>query len=162
MPLYDDQYWIACRRLELTMITKRRIFRFYLVLIWMTISLCASLPCFADVTADLLDPKLEEQFDWAMFIDVRDIKSYLKYPTSRLHPVTNLKVIYRPLARGQRSEDYVKARVYEEFWYHDHMPIGLKRNQLLQIESNKLALYLYSRRTAKAITYPRSLTHWCA
>jgi len=103
------------------------------------VGLC-TVPCSADINADLLDPKLEEQYDWAMYMDVHDMKNVLNYPTSKLHPLTNLRVIYRPLARGLRAADYKKARVYEEFWYREEMPIGLKRNEQLQIESYKFGI----------------------
>lgn len=105
-----------------------------------TTFLLCGYPCSADITPDLLDPSLELQYDWAMYMDVRELKGLLSYPTSRLNPLTDLRVIYRPLARGVRGADYKKARIYEEFWYHDEMPIGLKRNQQLQIESNKFGI----------------------
>ncbi len=87
-----------------------------------------------------MDPRIEEQYDWAMYMDVHDMKDVLNYPSSRLSPLTDLRVIYRPLARGIRQADYQKARVYEEFWYHDEMPIGLRRNQKLEIASNKFGI----------------------
>lgn len=99
-----------------------------------------ALPSFADITPDLLDPKLEEQYDWAMYMDVHDMKDMLKYQSSRLCPLTDVRVIYRPLAHGVRAADYKKAQIYEEFWYHDNMPIGLKRDQQLRIESNKFGI----------------------
>lgn len=94
----------------------------------------------ADVTADLLDPRLEEQYDWAMFVDVHELKGYLQYPGSRLYPLTDVRVIYRPLAKGKRGADYVKAKVYEEFWYHNHIPVGLKRNEQLKIAPDKFGI----------------------
>lgn len=112
----------------------------YLILGLCAVSQLCVVPCFADINADLMDPKLEEQYDWAMYMDVHDMKNVLNYPTSRLHPLTNLRVIYRPLARGVRAADYKKARVYEEFWYREEMPIGLKRNEQLQIESYKFGI----------------------
>jgi hypothetical protein len=111
-----------------------------LVIALVAMMLVLSCPCSADVTADLMDPKLEEQYDWAMYMDVHELKNMLNYPSSKLHPLTDLRVIYRPLARGLRSAEYKKARVYEEFWYREEMPIGLKRNQQLQIESNKFGI----------------------
>ncbi len=97
-------------------------------------------PCAAEITPDLLDPTLEQQYDWAMYMDVHNLKSYLTYPTARLNPLTNLRVIYRPLARGIRAANAKKARVYEEFWYHEGMPVGLRRNHQLEIASNKFGI----------------------
>lgn len=94
----------------------------------------------AEITPDLLDPKLEEQYDWAMYMDVHDVPKFLNYPSSKIRPLTDLRVIYRPLARGIRAAGAPKARVYEEFWYHNSMPVGLRRNHQLQIESNKFGI----------------------
>ncbi|MBS1957470.1 MAG: hypothetical protein JST89_25005 [Cyanobacteria bacterium SZAS-4] len=113
--------------------------KFSVLLATATTFLCSN-SCGADVTADLLDPTLEQQYDWAMYMDVHDLKGFLNYPTSQLSSMTDLRVIYRPLARGIRAADYKKARVYEEFWYHDEMPIGLRRNDQIQIDSNKFGI----------------------
>lgn len=118
--------------------------RFFASLSWLLslalFILCCPVPCAADITPDLLDPQLELQYDWAMYMDVHDMKGYLSYPTSRLNHLTDLRVIYRPLARGIRGADAQKARVYEEFWYNDEMPVGLHRFQQLQIASNKFGI----------------------
>src|SRR5580658_9993827 len=50
------------------------------------------LPCGAEINAKLIDPYLERNFHWAMFIEMHDLKSYLNYPGSKLNPVTQLRV----------------------------------------------------------------------
>ena len=122
------------------LLKENKIFAKFAVLLATTVILLCGNPCTADITADLLDPTLEQQYDWAMYMDVHDMTGYLNYPTSRLSPLTDLRVIYRPLARGIRSADYKKASVYEEFWYHDEMPVGVRRNHQLQIDSNKFGI----------------------
>lgn len=89
------------------------------------LALFCQLPCGADFNARLDDSYFSNEFDWAVFIEMSDDKPYLSYPGSRLNPLTVLRVSAREFPE---TGGYIApAQVYEEFWYHEHTPIGLRR-----------------------------------
>jgi len=69
---------------------------------------------------------LDQRYDWAIFLEPRLLKDYLKYDGSRLTPVTSVKISYRVNPRlAVGKVDSVIA--YEDLWYHEHIPIGCHR-----------------------------------
>ncbi|MBS1955761.1 MAG: hypothetical protein JST89_16375 [Cyanobacteria bacterium SZAS-4] len=107
------------------------------------------LPCVAEIDGKLLDPYLQREFNWAMFIDLQEDKPFLNYPGSRLNPITQLRVTCGSFERGMSNQaDKTPAKLYEEFWYHDDTPIGLRRYRSLDIQSNQIgAIFLGGRGT---------------
>lgn len=85
-------------------------------------------PCSAEIDARLVDPYLPKNFSWAMFIEVRDSKPYLNYPGSRLNPLTQIRITANSFSQpGGLSTNTAPAQLYEEFWFHEERPIGLRR-----------------------------------
>jgi len=77
------------------------------------------------MTEDLPDEYLGRHFPWAFVVDLPDANSYLKYPGSKLWPMTKVRVNLR--IYGANSASYEKT-LYEELWYHYHLPAGLRRH----------------------------------
>ncbi len=104
-------------------------------------------PSDAEIDAMLMDPYLQKEFNWAMFIDLQEDKPYLRYPGSRLNPITQLRVTCSSFQRGiTNRSDSTPAEVYEEFWYHEETPIGLRRYRSLDLKSNQIgAIFLGGR-----------------
>jgi hypothetical protein len=104
----------------------------------------SQLPGLADIDAQLLDPVLAKQFEWAMFVEMNDNKLYLSYPGSKLRPLTFFRVTANSYPRGPNGNTSIpQAKLYEEFWYHNEIPIGLRRFCPLNIERSKIgAIFL--------------------
>ena len=100
------------------------------------VAICLSFFCpmvsKAELNADLRDPYLEREYDWAMYLDTHDLKQYLTYPGSQLHPITVVRINFRALNRGARTRPK-SAAIFEDFWYHNGTPVGLRRYNQLNI-----------------------------
>jgi len=107
--------------------------------------ICAP-PCGAEINEKLVDPYLQREFQWAMFIKIKDLKPYLNYPGSKLNPLTRYCVTVNSFQQGRTvAPDSTPAQPYEEFWYHDEIPIGLRRYRNLNIKPNQIgAIFLGS------------------
>src|SRR5271169_2191907 len=104
------------------------------LLVGICLALLCQFPCAADIKADLADPYLAREFNWGMFIDVRDMKHYLSYPGSRLNPLMLLRVNFRAFPRDKSV--MIPAAIYQDFWYHEDVPIGLRQYSPLAIAPN--------------------------
>ncbi|HEY9755905.1 MAG TPA: hypothetical protein V6C97_12135 [Oculatellaceae cyanobacterium] len=107
------------------------------------LSLMSQLPCSA-IDAQLVDPILPKQFQWAMFVEMNENMQYLNYPGSKLNPLTRLRVTANTYPRATNSAPSINpAQLYEDFWYHEDQPIGLRRFGALNIERNQIgAIFL--------------------
>jgi hypothetical protein len=94
-------------------------------------------PINAEIRSDLRDPYLEREFDWAMFMDTRELKQFLNYSGSKLHPLIKVRITFRSFSRGD-TVNYIAAKPYEELWYYRSKPLGLRRYQRLDIQSRYL------------------------
>lgn len=111
-------------------------------------SLAVSLTCFgatfirsinaAEIKLNLKDPGLETECDWAMYLDAQEMQQYLKYPKSRLYPLTRVRISYRSFPRidGEASE----SKTFEELWYSHRTPVGLRRRMQPQINPESLGI----------------------
>lgn len=110
--------------------------------------------CDAEFDASLDDPYFRDEFQWAMFVEMKNERPFVKYPGSQLNPLTVIRITSRMFPQdldddssgastGSSSNSSTGAstsssssnpsRLYEEFWYHGHIPIGLKRYNQLKI-----------------------------
>ncbi len=89
----------------------------------------------SDVNPNLVDNYLERQFDWAMYVDVRNLDHYLNYKGSRLRPLTRARVYYNKYTRPHVIGTTVgQSLVYQDLWYYQGKPVGLRRRAKLAIE----------------------------
>src|SRR5262249_30857467 len=87
-----------------------------------------------DMTQELPDDYLGREFPWAFVVDLPDANNYLKYPGSKLWPMTKVRVNLRTYSGKSASYE---STTYEELWYHYHLPVGLRR-------TNQVALAQHS------------------
>ncbi len=81
-----------------------------------------------EINSGLSSDYLQREFDWALFIDVRDIQHYLNYNGTKLHPLSRVRINLRIFRTGNSVDASVPPSViYEELWYHKTTPIGLRR-----------------------------------
>jgi len=114
--------------------------------------------CRADIRPDLIDERLQRETDWAMMLDVQDINHFLNYQGSQLHPLSRVRVSFRSFPRssvGNKPED---SRIYEQFWYYDGKPIGLRRRSEVQVEPNSAGIIVL-RSTDGKPEHTRALTN---
>lgn len=108
------------------------------------LSICLSLLCqiasYAQFNADLRNPYLVREFDWAMFIDAHDMKHYLNYQGSRFYPLTNVRINFRAIARGSNAS--TQSQIYEEIWYHEGTALGLRRYHQLSIAPDGIGVII--------------------
>jgi hypothetical protein len=93
---------------------------------------------FAAIKQELSNEHLLSQFDWALYLDVRDMPSYLNYKGTRLHPLTRIRVFLRKYARTAEGNSGSTIVVYEDFWYYKGRVIGLRRRLPLKPEANQV------------------------
>ncbi|MBU6451784.1 MAG: hypothetical protein KGS72_08410 [Cyanobacteria bacterium REEB67] len=95
-------------------------------------------PGLAAIKQELSNEHLLSQFDWALYLDVRDMPSYLNYKGSRLHPLTRVRVYLRKYTRKAEGNSGSTIVVYEDFWYYKGHVIGLRRRIPLRPEANQV------------------------
>lgn len=88
------------------------------------------LPVSATGQLYLTEAEVAERSDWVMVIDATRLPDYLRYPGSKLWPITQVRVSYL------NCLNKIPARpvLYEDFWYHDGQPIGCRRYSLMTIK----------------------------
>jgi hypothetical protein len=119
------------------------------VLVVVCLSFLFVFPSSAQINSDLSDPYLDREFDWAMFVDARELKDYLKYPGSKLYPVTNVRVTFRSIQRGINPQR-MPTEAYEEIWYHDGLPIGLHRHRNLKLAPGAMGIIVLGSSTEES------------
>lgn len=80
----------------------------------------------------MCDDYLETEFDWAMFVEAKEVKHYLSYEGSLLKPLTKVRIYYRVFPHP--------AKVYEDLWYSKDALIGLRRQNKLNIKKGKIGI----------------------
>ena len=109
-----------------------------------SLAFMSQLPCGAEIDPNLVDPILQKEFQWAMFIEMNDNKPYLNYPGTKLNPLTLLRVTANTFQQGMNiTANSTPAQLYEDFWYSEEVPIGLRRFRALNIGTNQIgAIFL--------------------
>lgn len=84
---------------------------------------------FAEIRQNLNDQYLQAQCDWAMYLDVQDMKQSFKGPNSKLQPLSRVRISYRSFPRTKTSPLKLQkeSREYEQLWYHYRTPVGSRR-----------------------------------
>ncbi len=96
-------------------------------------------PASAEFTAALSDSYLENNYQWAMYIDLQDANYYLNYSNSLLYPLSKIRVHFRQFISPNSTQPKKEpSKVYEEFWYHGSSPIGLRERHKLDCDSSVL------------------------
>jgi hypothetical protein len=85
-----------------------------------------------DMTEELPNDYLGREFPWALVVDVPDANSYLKYPGSKLYPMTKVRVNFRTYSGNGAAYENT---AYEDLWYHYHLPAGLRRYNEIPLSS---------------------------
>jgi hypothetical protein len=78
----------------------------------------------------LTEDEVAERSDWVMVLDVTQKPNYLKYPGSKLCPITQVRVSYLDCLGKLPA----RAVLYEDLWYHDGQPIGCRRYSQMTIK----------------------------
>jgi hypothetical protein len=79
------------------------------------------------------DGYLNDQFQWTITLDLPDANQYLKYPKSKLWPLTRVRADFK----SNVAKDPTSAKTYyEELWYHDDVVIGLRRHNAITLPPN--------------------------
>lgn len=95
----------------------------------------SSVCCFAatkEMTESLPDDYLGSEFSWSMVLDLPDVDYYLKYRGSKLWPLTKITVNLK--CYPQRNKCITATSTfYEEFWYRNEIPVGLRRYNQISI-----------------------------
>jgi hypothetical protein len=91
--------------------------------------------CFAavkDMAEFIPDDYLGTQFPWALVMDLPDASYYLNYRGSKLWPLTRVRVNLRTYSQ-QNNREPPTTTYYEDLWYHNQSPIGLRRYNEISI-----------------------------
>jgi hypothetical protein len=97
------------------------------------------LPLQADaVKSDLVDPYLQREFDWGVYVEARNVDHYLEYEGSRLHPLTRVRIYFRSFSRVGILVPNTPSTKYEELWYYRGKSVGLRRYSHLDIPKDDI------------------------
>lgn len=88
---------------------------------------------FCQVNSSLDSEMFSRQFDWAMYIDVKDLPDYLNYKGTKLYPITKARTFVRTFPRDTTPFTQENSEVFEEFWYHKSTPLGSRRRLALKL-----------------------------
>jgi len=74
-------------------------------------------------------PAIERRFimgaDWVLSLNTTVLDHMLDYPSSLIHPITQIRVTY--FTRDQRTQTWSKGQKYEDLWFSSGRPIGSRR-----------------------------------
>src|SRR5271163_2303912 len=79
-----------------------------------------------DMTEFIPDDYLGTEFPWAMVLDLPDTSYYLNYRGSKLWTLTRVRVNLRAYSQANNRQPPTTT-FYENLWYHNQSPIGLRR-----------------------------------
>lgn len=85
-----------------------------------------------DMARDLPDNYLGTEFNWAMVLDLPSMQNYLNYPGTKLRPMAKVQVHFRSYPHEYNRPPSTNI-LYEELWYHNDVPIGLRRYNQISI-----------------------------
>jgi hypothetical protein len=104
-----------------------------IVALWLSLN-CG---CLASVNQELSNEYLMNQFDWTLYLDVRDMPAYLNYRGTSLNPLTRVRIYFRKMTRSANGGSGESIKLYQDLWYYRGQIIGLKRQMPLQLGSNE-------------------------
>ena len=90
------------------------------------------------------DRSLDVHNDWVMYVDVSTLQNNLSYKGSRLSPISDARISYRLTLDKGKPGSGTSLQLYEELWYHNGLPLGLKRYCNLPMISHKLGTIMVS------------------
>lgn len=85
-----------------------------------------------DVELELPEDYLSTEFDWSMLVFRPDVRDRLNYPGSALHPMTKVSVRFSEY----HAQGASKSTPYEDFWYKEARPLGLRRHKQLNLQKD--------------------------
>lgn len=91
------------------------------------------------------DAYLDKLNDWIVYVDCKNLKHYLDYPTSGMKPITNMKIIYRIVPKNQQKDADPRPVRYEDLWYHLGVATGQKRYNRLGLPVDRLGCVIFNR-----------------
>jgi hypothetical protein len=101
-----------------------------------TLSVCAarsdSLP--NSETTPFNNEKYEDNADWILTLNAREIKDYLKFNHSPLYPAVCVTV--KSQLRSENGGAWKEKRAYETLWYHNGQPFGMRRYEQLNLKED--------------------------
>lgn len=83
----------------------------------------------ADAPALMTEEELLTRTNWVMDVTCTKVRNYMDFPPYKFYPVTQMRITFIKCS-GREPEAPVP---YEDLWYHDGQPIGLKRYSTLQL-----------------------------
>lgn len=96
----------------------------------------------AGLSFDSLDEfsenNLDASNDWVMYLNSSIRPNYLNYPGSALTPLTIVRAKCRITPEQDKLPSGSPPQLYEEMWYHDGVPIGMRRFSNLPAIKHKL------------------------
>lgn len=95
----------------------------------LTLSLVFRCPTSATNQLYLTEEEVAERSDWVIVLDATSLPNYLRYPGSRLCPITQVHVSYLNCL----GKSLARTVLYEDLWYRDGQPIGCRRYSLLNM-----------------------------
>ncbi len=113
----------------------------FMMLITLSALNCAA-PVFAEQNLNYTsDSWIDARYDYTIYLKPKNLPNLLNYPTSGLHPITDVSVSYRVAPRFQpRSLQQVH---YQDLWYHVSRPIGCVVFQNWKLNTKNLSYFVY-------------------
>jgi len=80
-----------------------------------------------------IEPRFTMGSDWVLTLTATVLDHMLDYPSSSLHPITQIRVT--SYIRDQRTRGFSKGQIYEDLWFSNGRPIGSRRYMRLPFAS---------------------------
>ncbi|HEY9677179.1 MAG TPA: hypothetical protein V6C76_04195 [Drouetiella sp.] len=91
----------------------------------------------SDYFDDFSDDAFNKRYDWIIAVDSLNMKDYMNYKGSQLHPIARERINYRLTNRFGRERASYDPVFFEELWYHDCSPIGCRKAHNLNIDAGE-------------------------
>lgn len=76
---------------------------------------------------------LDRAYDWTVFLEASQVTEYFNYKSSKLHPLTKVRVFIQKSSRTITQREEPLAYIYEDFWYFNGKCIGMHRKHALDL-----------------------------
>lgn len=80
-----------------------------------------------DSLDEFSEDNLDATNDWVMYVDSSTLPNFLNYPGSALTPLTNVRAKCRITPEMGKPLSGTSPKLYEELWYRDGVPVGMRR-----------------------------------
>lgn len=104
-------------------------------------------------------PAIEKRYlmgsDWVLVMNTSTLEKMLDYPSSQIHPITQVRIVY--FLRDRETQNWGQGKLYEDLWFAPGgRPIGSRRYARLPFQMGSYGV-IYAARSKDCFNQTRAL-----